>query len=192
MTASRVFVFVQTVLVVVGLIASIRMHESRIAAADAQRIAQRSAGLAKDIQELREIESVADDSSVQDDITNVELVGIAQQSGIPKSKIQNIERLPVSQAAQSDYEEQVVVVQLSRVSLQKLVDFIVRTCDEQPSYVATSLSLVPGVPEATSSDSGGTARETSSRPNPERWNATLTLTQLVYAATRSKTAMRGP
>ncbi|MEM6473529.1 MAG: hypothetical protein AAF802_28475 [Planctomycetota bacterium] len=192
MSGTRVFVVLQTLLVIAGLVSSIRMYESKVAAEDALQIGRRSADLASEIRQLREVASVADDRGNQEAMSNVDLVDLAVRSGIAKPQIKNIERIASSKARNSDYEEQIVVVQLNRVSLERLVDFIVGIGTEQPSYVATSLFLVPGVPDEDTANRSATGRETLAQPNPERWNATLTLTQLVFAATRSRTVMRGP
>lgn len=191
MMSSRIFLAIQTVLCVVGFLAFLRMREARIAALDSKDIRKRSEQLAGEIAELRDSKSIADDGRKEGNITNVQLVGLARQCGIAESQIRNIERFTPTAAVNADYEEQLVSLQLSQISLKKAIEFILRIQSEQPSYVPTSLSLTPGFSSRRTPPSASTnRRETGSEANPERWNAQLTLTQLVFVATRSRD--RGP
>lgn len=158
------------VLLAVMVIAALRMNEAKASLADSQINLRAGEQLALEIKQLRGLKSIADEETDISSLSNIRIMEIVRQLGMNESQVRTLKRLVPAPIDGTDYQHQDVSIRLNGVTLEQVFQFLLQVEQGPSSAKATSLRL----DMARSS-----GRETQSD---ERWNAQLTLTQLLYLA----------
>ena len=166
----------QSAIVVLVLLAILQFagaRDSYQAAAENQIRCER---LAESIGRLRKMESVADEGTEKTMTSNQQIVQLARGCGIAEQQIGSIRPL-VSEIENTDCQRVDLAIELKAVSMQQLVKLVLNF-ENRPGFKATSLSL-------SSARAQNPFRNRDTQQVGEVWNAQVTLTQLVFIATRS-------
>ena len=180
-----IVVAIQSLLLVTLLLAWLRLDEKAVAVRHARANQQYGRQLADEIEQLRQIASVANESNGQASVKNSDVEDVANKAGISSNQIRSIRRLTPQRIPDTDYERRDIAVELREVTFEQAIRFLLETEQASAAFKATSLNLT-----ANSSPSRRNASSRLGEGGRETWNVQLTLTQLVFVATSQNTQRR--
>ncbi|MEO1527965.1 MAG: hypothetical protein AAFX06_21235 [Planctomycetota bacterium] len=166
-----VLAIAQIGLMVAMLVATLRWLDAKVALSDSLANKNLCEALAGEIGTLRSMSTVANEASPQLEVSNSDLVQVASQCAINANQVDSIRRITPAKIEGTEYERRDIVIDLRDVTVEQVVKLVLQADSLPGGFKATSLSLA--------------ARPSGARSMPEeKWNANLTLTQLVFSATR--------
>lgn len=172
----------ETVLVILISVFSLQLSESQSAFEDAVANERHSRQLKEDILQLRSMESVADESKWTEELSNSRIIQIAAESGMREDQVASIQRLTPIQIEKTDYQQDDIAIEFRSATMQELILFGLKVEGLEDASKVTRISLRDA---STNANSRRTRGDSGERTEPERWNAELILTQIVFTATRA-------
>ena len=152
------------------IVSFLPMREARATLLDSRHNVQACEQLAIEIKQMRGLNSVANDHAEGPGMTNAKIIATVRELGMSEAQVRSVQRLMPADVEGTEYQRQDVSLILNSVSMQQVVRFLLKIEKDFSSTKATSLNL-------------SVARNSRRNTQPgERWNAQVTLTQLVYLA----------
>lgn len=169
---------IQLALLIAIVISVLWLQEAKASFQDTWRNQVLCSQLSEEILDLRNLQSVAQDKDVDEDLSNRKLIDLATTFSISENQLQSIQRLIPTKIENTDYSRQDISVTLKSIALPKLLELALALEEQHPSTKITSIRL-------SSSRQARFRNEAVPAGSEEVWNADLVLTQLVFAATRT-------
>jgi hypothetical protein len=158
-------------LVAASIFGALRLSDARSAALDAKQNLSACEHMRDEILVLRESELVASDGEISGALVNASILKLTSEVGVAESQVGGIQRLPAIAIEKTEYRREDIALTLAAVTVEQLVELVLRAPAITQGAVPTALSLTPP-PEVQ-----------GQQPQDERWHAEVILTRLVFNAT---------
>ncbi len=163
--------FTQALLLALMIWMGLRLSDAHASLKDSADNEKLAVKLAAEIEQLRAMDSVANDDENQVRIENSQVVELARMCGVTEPQIASIQRLPSEGIKNTDYQRHDTSLQFRAVTMEQLLRMGLIMERERPSAKVTAIHLTSNrLPNA------------QHKGNQELWNVELILTQLVYVA----------
>jgi hypothetical protein len=165
----------EAVLLALIVLSVSRLSEAKAALNDSSRNHQVCTQLADEIETMRGMTSVADETQETATLGASQLIALARECGMDERQVSSIQ-LPVAVEVEgTDYQRQDISIDLDAVTMEQLIRLALKSENLRDSAKITAINL-------TSNRQPAVRRQTEVQDSAELWNAELILTQLKYTA----------
>ncbi len=176
-TRSAMWLLAGEALLLAAIVLSfLHLSEAKAAFRDSSHNQQLCQQLASEIESLRNMASVADEGEADSTIDGSRIIQLAQDCGITESQVTSIQQPVPIQIDGTDYQRKDISPSLRGVTIKQVIKLALEVEKLGGSAKVTSIQF------NSNSQSRRNRKTTSDAKSVERWNADLTLTQLIYAA----------